>query len=80
MKLYWPCGTRLTESGPEPVTTYDAVMTLGDARKQIAMWRDWYKFHLTEAHIDVYEKTNKTQIIYIDPETDAIIRTEDISY
>lgn len=66
MKLYWPCGTRLTDDGmKEPVSTYDATTSMGEARKQIELWKDWYHFNITEAHIDVYEKGKKLQTIPI---------------
>ena len=64
MKLYWTCGTRLTEDGrKEPVSTYDAAMSLGEARQQIELWKDWYHFNIIEAHIDVYDHGVKIESI-----------------
>lgn len=66
MKQYWPCGTRLTDDGrKEPVSTYAAAFTLGEARKQIELWKDWYHFRMLEAHVDVYEKSVKVDTIHI---------------
>ena len=66
MKLYWPCGTRLTDEGKEEsISTYDAAMSLGEARKQIELWKDWYHYNIIEAHIDVYEHEIKIETIVV---------------
>ena len=55
MKLYWPCAVRRKEDGAEePVFTYDAILSLAEARKQIANWKDWYHFNLVKCWVDEF--------------------------
>lgn len=74
MKLFWPCAKHLMEDGRiESLCTYDSCLDLAHARKVIADWRDWYKYDIRKAWIDVYESGKKIEVIHINPKTDEII-------
>lgn len=74
MKLYWPCAVRRKEDGTEePVFTYDAVLSLPEARKQIANWKDWYHFKIIKCWVDEFENGEKLRTIHIHPEMETII-------
>lgn len=67
MLLYWPCGKRKTAYGDtEPISTYGATVSLADARQQIELWKDWYKFDIVESWIDVYNRGEKVNTIYVE--------------
>lgn len=77
MKLYWPCAVRQDPDGTcELVSTYDSVLSLAEARKQIELWKDWYHFNLAKCWVDEYEKGHKLRTIHIHPEMGNIINIE----
>lgn len=64
MKQYWPNATRITAFGDtELISTYDAADTLQTAAKQFGIWRDSYKYKLTNCWIDVFEDGRKVEQI-----------------
>lgn len=76
MKLYWPCAVYLKENCLERAFTYDSTLSLGDARNQIELWKDWYKFDIRKAWVDVYEDNIKIETIHINPKDGSILSTE----
>ena len=59
MKLYWPCGVYLDDWKEEQTLfTCDSCLTLDKAFKQIRLWRDWYRYNITRAWVDVYDSDN----------------------
>ena len=76
MKTYWPCGRAMGQDGRiQPLTTYSAFISLGEARKQIDLWHDWYKYDMIEAWVDVYEKGKLIQKIpIIEPKQEMTYR------
>lgn len=77
MKLYWPCAVRQDPDGTcELVSTYDSVLFLAEARKQIELWKDWYHFNIVRCWVDEYEKGIKLRTIHIHPEMGNIINIE----
>lgn len=77
MKLYWPCAVCLTAEGnEEPVSTYDAALSLAEARQQIERWKDWYHYNIIRCWVDEYEKSVKLRTIHIHPVIGTIINIE----
>ncbi len=76
MKLYWPCGIYLKGNRLDRLFTYDAVNTLADARQTIETWKDWYKFDVRKAWVDVYEDNIKIETIHISHKDGSILSTE----
>ena len=73
MTMYWPCASVATADGTQQISTYDSCINLAQARQQIALWRDWYKYDIQNAWVTVYERGKKLNTIQIDPKTDEII-------
>ena len=74
MKLYWPCAVRRKEDGAEePLFTYDAALSLAEARKQISLWKDWYHYNIVKCWVDEYENGVNLRTIHISPELETII-------
>jgi len=64
MKEYWPAGVYQTSDGrQEHTTSYDAFPSEAEARQQIELWKDWYKFNITFAWITVIEKGDLIEMI-----------------
>ena len=76
MKLYWPCAVYLKENRLERAFTYDAMNSLAEARQQIETWKDWYKFDVRKAWVDVYDHGVKTETIHISHKDGSILSTE----
>ena len=77
MKLYWPGAVYLTkENRLDRAFTYDAVDTLAETRQAIETWKDWYKFDVRKAWVDVYDHGVKTETIHISHKDGTILSTE----
>lgn len=66
MKFYWPCAIYTDLDGQDrPISTYDSALTFNTAKSQIELWRDVYKYDLTAAWVDVYDGSEKVDVVYI---------------
>lgn len=77
MKLYWPCAVYLKNDRLERAFTYDAMNTLADALQTIETWKDWYKFDIRKAWVDVYERSVLLQKVHIGLNNGQILHVED---
>lgn len=66
MKQYWPCAKYRTNNGEiKTLFTYDSMLDFAKARGIIEDWKNWYKYDVRKAWVDVYESGAKVERIYL---------------
>lgn len=77
MKLYWPSAEYEDANGNlQRLSTYDGCLDMASARKVIADWKNYWKYDLRIAWVDVYERSVLLQTAHIGVNNGRILLTE----